>query len=280
MASEIIKQFKNVNELENVIRLIHKLYEQGMTYKEIVSRIFNPTNKRETNRYIVWTSRIIKKIEKEGLNEVIQYLKAKYIRAKEEKEEKKKPTKSKKEVTKESKLEDKLLKASNSAVEKQLTDWIKKISIEQLREIIQNGMLVKQYEEELRQQEIRRYIQAYINEKARRELLNEALLYFLSGMLDQETLARVVLGIALDEMLSPSTVLINAVGGAFNGEKAGDSAGPENNGRCRKGNRKEENGTDKEPDREASTRRPNDGNGENEYIEGINERLRIKIQIV
>ena len=215
--SIIFKLVSNESELENVLRQIAKLREQGMKPREILKRVFN-LREEETKEWVTWLLGIFSWIERSNLEHVISKYKERYRKEK-EKEEKKEKT-EKKTASRKKTTEEKLEDAAESAVERKLLEHIRKISVEQLREVIENGLLVKEYEEQIKQEMIEQYKKAYVKERARRELLNEALFMFLSGLIDRRTLAQIVLSIALDEIIEPKLFPISyAPGGEEDGRE-------------------------------------------------------------
>jgi len=218
----IFKLVKNEKELENVLRQIANLRKRGIKPEEILKRVFNLRDE-EVNKWFGWIMGTISWISRKGLENLIEEYKQRYREFKEkEKEEKPKKEKKEKKTTRRKKTtEQKLEDASESAVERKLLDHIRKISLEQLREVIENGLLVKEYEEQLRQEAIEQYKKLYIKERARRELLNEALFMFLSGLIDRRTLAQLILSIAFDELFEPKLIPVSfdAPGGEEDGRE-------------------------------------------------------------
>jgi len=214
----IFKLVKNEKELENVLRQIANLRKRGIKPEEILKRVFNLRDE-EVKKWFGWIMGTISWISRKGLENLIEEYKQRYREFKEKEKDKpkekktgKKEDKTEKKTTRRKKTtEEKLEDAAESAVERKLLDHIRKISLEQLREVIENGLLVKEYEEQLRQEAIEQYKRAYISERARRELLNEALFMFLSGLIDRRTLAQIVLSILLDEMIEPKMFVIPKV---------------------------------------------------------------------
>jgi len=224
----IFRVVSNERELENVIHQIAKLKEQGKTTDEITKRVFG-VREDELAEWKKVLRHIFIVIGRKGVENAVEYFKEKYRESKKKEKAEKKTEKTEKETEKkvekktrrkkttEQKLED----AAESAVERKLLEHIRKISVEQLREVIENGLLVKEYEEEIKQEMIEQYKKAYVKERARRELLNEALFMFLSGLIDRRTLAQIVLSIALDELIEPKLfpISFNAPGGEENGRE-------------------------------------------------------------
>lgn len=215
---EVLKEFSNVHELEKVIRQIDNLREKGWEITKITENLFNvDKEKDEFDRYRMWVSRVINRIKRHSIDEAINFYREKYILLERQEEEKEK---GKKRGRPQKPVEEKLLDASKSAVERKLLEHIRKISLEQLREIIENGLLVKEYEEQIRQEVIEQYKKLYIKERARRELLNEGLFMFLSGLIDRRTLAQLILSIAFDELFEPKLIPLSyAPGGEENGRE-------------------------------------------------------------
>lgn len=197
----VFEEFSNAFELERVIEQIHKLSQQGIKISEITERIF----KSKEGKYRKWVERVCKYIETHGLERTIERYKELYLSLTKPKEEKS--------------LETKLLNASKNSVERSLTNYIRQISLQKLREIIEAGMLLKQYEEQLRRESFEKLKNAYISERARRELLNESLILFLAGLIDKKTLAQIILSIALDELFETKIVVINTPGGETHGRE-------------------------------------------------------------
>jgi len=223
----LFKLISNEKELENVIHQIAKLKEQGKKLSEITKRVFG-VREEELPQWNRIVHHILIVIGQKSVKGAVEYFKQKYEESKKEKAEKKtekteKETEKKveKKTRRKKTTEEKLEDAAESAVERKLLEHIRKISVEQLREVIENGLLVKEYEEQIRQEAIEQYKKAYVKERARRELLNEALFMFLSGLIDRRTLAQIVLSIALDELIEPKLfpISFNAPGGEENGRE-------------------------------------------------------------
>jgi len=222
----LFKLISNEKELENVIHQIAKLKEQGKKLSEITKRVFG-VREEELPQWNRIVHHILIVIGQKSVKGAVEYFKQKYEESKKEKAEKKtekteKETEKKveKKTSRKKTTEQKLEDAAESAVERKLLEHIRKISVEQLREVIENGLLVKEYEEQIKQEMIEQYKKAYVKERARRELLNEALFMFLSGLIDRRTLAQIVLSIALDEVIEPKLFPISyAPGGEENGRE-------------------------------------------------------------
>jgi len=223
----LFKLISNEKELENVIHQIAKLKEQGKKLSEITKRVFGAREEElpQWNRIV---HHILIVIGQKSVKGAVEYFKQKYEESKKKEKAEKKTEKTEKETEKKVEkktsrkktTEEKLEDAAESAVERKLLEHIRKISVEQLREVIENGLLVKEYEEQIRQEAIEQYKKLYVKERARRELLNEALFMFLSGLIDRRTLAQIVLSIAFDELFEPKLIPMSyAPGGEENGRE-------------------------------------------------------------
>lgn len=93
----------------------------------------------------------------------------------------------------EEKYEDKLTRASVRRVLTELTKTVSKLSLDNLKRIIEQGLMVENAYEEILKERERQLRKIAVEEKLKRELINEALVYYLAGKLDKERFARLLL---------------------------------------------------------------------------------------
>jgi len=93
----------------------------------------------------------------------------------------------------EEKYEDKLAKASVKRILTELTKTVTRMSVDNLKRIIEQGLMVENAYEEIIKEREEQLKKIAAEERLKRELINEALVYYLAGKLDKERFARLLL---------------------------------------------------------------------------------------
>ena len=178
-------KFKSPDELKNVIETIFKVRkERGWGYKKIAK--FIGTHHNFIKRVLRFSS------PDEAYKHYLKYHfpeEAKEIEEEEEKEEETKET--------EDKTEESVSRSANRKILDEVRKYVRNLAVEQLKRILEQGMVVDMLYNEIIKARQEKFKKLFVEEAVKREILNEALVYYLAGKINREKLARVVLATLL-----------------------------------------------------------------------------------
>jgi len=162
-------KFGSVEELRKLLDEIYKLKERGLSLKRIAEEL-------GVHKGFVYN------VLRYGSVEEAFKRYSKYVKDVNEGEI------EKSEDVKEGRIE----KTAEKAIVKEVVRYAANLSVQQLRRLLEQGMLVDEYAEKLRERQIERYKRIAAREMLMREILDEAFVYYLLGKIDKEKLARIV----------------------------------------------------------------------------------------
>ena len=180
-------EFATPEELKKVIEDIFKLKERGWGYKKIAKYI-------GTNHMFV--KRVLRFSSPEEAFE--HYLKHHFPSEGEPIEEKppegdsKPEEKQQKQETK-STTERSVMASADRKVMDTVRRYVRELAVEQIKRILEQGMIVDMLYEEIKKAREERLKKELVWVKLKHEILNEALVYYLTGKISKEKFARVVL---------------------------------------------------------------------------------------
>ena len=126
--------------------------------------------------------------------EAFEEMLAKSVEKMEELEEEEKV---KEEIKMEKQYTTRLTKASVRRVLTELTKRVSQLSLEHMKRIIEQGLLVDEVFEDILKEKEEILKRIAVEERLKRELLNEGLIYLLAGKIDREKFARLLLATEL-----------------------------------------------------------------------------------
>jgi len=155
-------------ELKRLIENIYNLRQRGWGYQKIA-------------KYLGTNHMRVKRILAHGSPEAaIEYY-----------------SKKQKAKTDKATVEEKLAKSVTKTILTQLTKMTNQVAISQMQRVFEQGMMVEEVMEDILKEKENALKRIAIQERLKRELLNEALVYYMLGKIDSEKFVRIILACEL-----------------------------------------------------------------------------------